>query len=82
MNPNDIRTRLRERVIALSGTTDLADDDDFFELGLLSSLYALRLVQSIEKEFGFSVPDGELRVANFRSINAMAQLVTRALESR
>jgi acyl carrier protein len=82
MNLDEVRTRIRERVVALCATSDLADDDDFFELGLLSSLYALRLVQSIEKEFGFTVPDGELRVANFRSIDAMVQLVGKSKELR
>jgi methoxymalonate biosynthesis acyl carrier protein len=77
-----IHDRIRARVGALCGRRDLGDDDDVFALGLLSSLYALRLVQAIEREFGVVVGDDDLCVANFRSVAAMARLVIRLNETR
>src|SRR5690606_23974036 len=78
---NDIRERVRKQVIALSGARELGDHDDIFERGLLGSMFALRLVQAIEREFGVTVADGDLSVANFRSVDAMARLLARMLEA-
>ncbi|WP_164018761.1 phosphopantetheine-binding protein [Pyxidicoccus trucidator] len=82
MTSNDIRTRVRTKVTTLCGARDLRDDDDIFQLGLLSSLYALRLVQSIEREFDLEVSDEDLRVVNFRSVDAITSLVTRVVEAK
>jgi methoxymalonate biosynthesis acyl carrier protein len=82
MNPNDIRGRVRAKVAGLCGGRDLRDDDDIFQLGLLSSLYALRLVQAIERDFNLTVSDEELRVANFRSVDAIVGLITRMQEAK
>jgi acyl carrier protein len=46
-------------------------------MGLLISLYALRLVEAVERELGHRIPDEELRLANFRSTDAIAQLAAR-----
>jgi methoxymalonate biosynthesis acyl carrier protein len=74
---NDKRGRIRQRIITLCGIGQVGDDDDIFAMGLLNSLYALRLVQAIEQEFDFSVPDDELKVANFRSVRDIEGMVAR-----
>ncbi len=71
------RERIRACVTAVSGARDFGDEDDIFARGLLGSLYALRLVQAIEREFGVTVGDADLAVANFRSVAAMERLLER-----
>ena len=80
MDSTEQRRRIRARLVALSGRPDLRDDDDIFAMGLLSSLFALRLVEAIEREFSVAVADEDLNVANFRSVASIAQLVSRMLE--
>ena len=56
---------------------DLQDDQDFFALGFVNSLFAMQLVLFVEKELGVPVSNEDLDIANFCSINAIMQLVQR-----
>jgi acyl carrier protein len=56
---------------------DLQPDEDIFALGFVNSLLAMQLVAFVEKDFGIRVEDEDLDLDNFRSINAIAQLVHR-----
>jgi len=55
----------------------LRDDEDIFALGFVNSLFALQLVMFVEKEFNMTVSDDDLHIDNFRSIDAIAALVSR-----
>lgn len=77
MNTEEIARRIRPVVLALCRGAPVEDDTDLFAMGLLTSLYALRLVEAVERELGCRIPDGELKLANFRSVCAIAQMVAR-----
>lgn len=55
----------------------LSTDTDLFESGLVSSMFAMELLVHIEKTFGVAVSGPELKLANFRSVDAMTSLVLR-----
>ncbi|MFH9061790.1 phosphopantetheine-binding protein [Streptomyces coeruleorubidus] len=57
--------------------TVIEDGDDIFALGLATSLFTMELVRFVERTFGFEVPDREMHMDNFRSIDAMSLLVAR-----
>jgi methoxymalonate biosynthesis acyl carrier protein len=75
MNTDDITNRIRCIVTTLCHARDLRNDTNIFQMGLLSSLYALRLVETVEREFGLLITDENLKVANFSSVDAIARLV-------
>jgi methoxymalonate biosynthesis acyl carrier protein len=52
-------------------------DQDIFSLGYINSLFAMELVMFIEKTFSVTVPNEELRIDNFRTVEAMSALVGR-----
>ena len=52
-------------------------DQDIFSLGYINSLFAMELVMFIEKTFSVTVPNEELRIDNFRTVEAMSALVER-----
>lgn len=56
---------------------EIDPDQDVFSLGYVNSLFAMELVMFIEKTFGVSVPNEELRIDNFRTVTAMTGLVGR-----
>lgn len=56
---------------------ELQEDDNFFALGFVNSLFAMQLVMFVEKEFCVAVQDEDLELENFQSINAIAALVER-----
>jgi methoxymalonate biosynthesis acyl carrier protein len=54
-------------------------DRDLFTSGLVSSLFAMELIVHLEKTYGVSITGADLRVENFRSVQAMTDLVLRLL---
>lgn len=63
----DIRNFLEQFI----GEEDFSDDDDIFELGLVSSLMAMQLVLFVEKALTIRVESEDLDLDNFRSIVRM-----------
>ena len=50
---------------------------DIFQLGFVNSLFAMELVMFVEKTFGVTIPNEELRLDNFRTADRMTDLVGR-----
>lgn len=71
------RTDIRQFILGRFPDARLADDEDIFSLGYVNSLFAMELVLFIEKHFGTQIPNEELDVENFRTIDAMVALVDR-----
>ncbi len=77
MNPTAIKQSIRSFLSGYIRAAGFADDRDLFASGLVNSLFAMELVLFIEKTFGFAVSSAELRIDNFRTLDAMAALVVR-----
>ena len=71
----DIRLTIRRFILAFVGSCRLDDDDDIFELGYVTSLFAMELVTFVESEFGVAVRNEDLEFANFCSVNALTEFV-------
>jgi acyl carrier protein len=56
---------------------DLKEDEDIFALGFVNSLFAMQLVTFVEKEFEISIENEDLDLDNFRTINALTDLIER-----
>jgi acyl carrier protein len=52
-----------------------ADTDDIFQLGFVSSLFAMQLVLFLERHFAIQIPNEQLSLDNLRSVAAMTGLV-------
>jgi methoxymalonate biosynthesis acyl carrier protein len=57
--------------------SEIGEGEDIFSLGYINSLFAMELVMFIEKSFGLTVPNEELRIDNFRTARSMSDLVRR-----
>jgi methoxymalonate biosynthesis acyl carrier protein len=77
MTAEDIKAKTRTFMAKHFQNHDLQDDDDIFALGFVNSLFAMQLVLFVEREFGMTVEDEDLRVDNFNTVNAIAHLVRR-----
>jgi acyl carrier protein len=60
---------------------NLQDDIDIFASGFVNSLFAMQLVLFVEGEFSIQLGSEDLDLDNFRSINALANLVERKANS-
>ena len=72
-----MKTEIREFLSEHITDYELQDSDDYFEMGLVNSLFAMQLVLFVEQEFEISVEGDDLDFSNFRTINAIADLVER-----
>ena len=76
-----IQSRLHIFIAQFFSNVELQDDEDIFALGFINSLFAMQLVLFVENEYGISVESEDLDIANFQSINAIARLVERKLNT-
>lgn len=74
---SDLRLQVREFINARFPDVQIEDEADIFALGFVNSLFAMELVLFIERTFDFRLDNDDLTRDNFRSINAMAELVRR-----
>jgi acyl carrier protein len=76
----DIKNQLKEFIVAEFGEDKelqaLAPDDDLIRQGIVDSMGVLQVVNFIEQTYGAQVADEEITVENFRTINAIANLVS------
>lgn len=71
------QTKIKEFLSRFFKNHDLKPEEDIFALGFVNSLLAMQLVAFVEKEFGVQVADEDLDLDNFRSIQAISNLVAR-----
>lgn len=69
-----VRTILAKRSIE----RPVGRDDDLGDIGL-SSLDIVNLMLAVEAEFGLTIPESDMRPANFRSLARIEELVTALL---
>jgi methoxymalonate biosynthesis acyl carrier protein len=55
---------------------ELAAEDDLFATGAVTSLFAMHLVTHVEQTYGVAITGPLLKLDNFRSASAVAELVT------
>ena len=51
------------------------DDENLFDSGFLNSFELADLVEAIEKEFGVTIPDGDVRPGKFMNLNKIEEYV-------
>ncbi|MEU6183545.1 phosphopantetheine-binding protein [Streptomyces coeruleorubidus] len=69
-----IRNYVRANMTALRDV-ELRDDDNFFEKGFVTSIFAMQMLDFIESTFGIEVPDDRITLQNFSSIDSMTRMV-------
>jgi len=69
------RTYVRDNFLYMRPDFLLGDDDPLLAKGGIDSMGVLELLSFLETEFGVSVPDEEVTVANLGSLSAIARFV-------
>lgn len=57
--------------------TSVAADQDLFSSGLVKSMFAMQLVVHLEESYDIAVIGPDLKLDNFRTVQAMSSLVLR-----
>ena len=71
------RSELRRFIGQRFAGVELSDDTDMFSLGLANSLFSMELVLFLEQLLQTQVPNEELSLDNFRTIDALVRLADR-----
>lgn len=72
----DTQTAIAEFImkeLAIGRKKPIVPDEDLFASGVLDSLGVLQLVLFLEEQFGVKVPDEDVVLENFQSLDAMAR---------
>lgn len=77
MLEENVKSTVRSFLSRFFRNRELKDDDDIFALGFVNSMFAVQLVQFVEKEFSITVESEDLDIENFKSVGAIAGLVER-----
>jgi len=72
-----VKQRIREFIERHIRQRNFDDDVDIFALGFVNSMFAMQLVLFVEGDFGIKVEDEDLEIDNFKSVNAIGELVER-----
>jgi len=73
---NEITSEITEFLTAVL-RKPVGPDDDYFELGLADSLFALELVTFVEGRFDLTVEVEDLDLESFRTANRITRFVQR-----
>lgn len=73
---DEVKVKIAEFLGRYFGNYQLRDDEDIFATGYANSMLAMELVTFMESQFGIRIANEDLRLENFRTLNAMAELVS------
>lgn len=69
------KDKIREFIIKVCRKPDVRDDEDFYQEGLVNSLFAMQLILFLEKEFQIHIENADLDMSHFQTIDQIASLV-------
>ncbi len=70
-----IRAFIESNLVVFEDEAEFNDEDNIFEMGFVNSLFAMKLVNYIEEEFGVQVDNDDLEISNFSSVNRIATFI-------
>lgn len=80
LNDQELRVKIREFIAAnkiSGGDKTISDNENIFQNGYVTSIFAMRLLNFIEGINKITIDDEEISLANFSSVDAMVKLVER-----
>jgi acyl carrier protein len=80
MTADEIKVEIKNFIFGFIRNQELEDDVDMFVSGYVNSLFAMQLVLFIEKKFNFIIENNDLKIENFKSINAISCFVNEKMK--
>ena len=82
MEPDTARQQIREKIVALAqalgNPADGLEDDAFIpQLDILDSAATMEFIMWLEQTYSVSIPDNDLTIENFGTINLTVDYITK-----
>jgi len=74
---NQVKELVRNFINSSINIDALGDDDNLFESGIVNSLFAIQLMNFVERKFDLEIGMDDLDIENFKSISATTAFVVR-----
>jgi methoxymalonate biosynthesis acyl carrier protein len=74
-----IRQFITRNLTVFDDEVEFGDSDNIFELGLVNSLYVMKLLQYVESEFEIVIENEDMDIKYFSSVDNIARLIERKL---
>lgn len=72
-----IRKYIAANLVVFEDEAEFKDSDNIFKLGFVNSLFAMKLLNYVEKEFSITVESEEIDIANFSSVDNIVALINK-----
>lgn len=66
-----VTDKIRNYILDNIGVDAISDDENFFENGLVNSLFVLQIMAFIEREFQLEINAADLKLENFSSLASL-----------
>lgn len=70
-----IRRFIQQHLLDAAPDREIEDSADIFDLGFVSSLFAVQLITFLQDDFGIRVENDDIHLSNFRSVNAIVNFI-------
>jgi len=70
-----IRKFIEANLVVFEDEAEFGDSDNIFEMGFVNSLFAMKLVNYIEEDFGIEVANDDLEISNFSSVDRITAFI-------
>ena len=70
-----IREFIKSNITNFDEETSFNDDENIFEMGLVNSLFAMKLLNYLESEFKIEVTYDDMEIENFSTVNNILKFV-------
>ena len=72
-----IREFVESNLFDFIGEVYFSDKDNIFQLGLVNSLFAMKLFNFVKTEFNIEIGSDDMEITNFDSINSITKFIER-----
>ena len=72
---NEVRNFITDNLSIADEDIVFSDDDNYFELRFVNSLFAMKLVNFVEQRFEIEIENDDLDLKNFSTINNILALI-------
>jgi len=70
-----IRKFIEGNLVVFEDEAEFGNSDNIFEMGFVNSLFAMKLVNYIEEDFGIEVANDDLEISNFSSVDRITEFI-------
>lgn len=70
-----IRQFIETNIDVLEDEAHFGDSDDIFRLGVVNSLFAMRILKFVETEFNLEMVDEDMELENFCSVDNILKFI-------